>query len=201
MSEQRYGEMHTTTAIVIRGGEEVTSSFAEVRLGNLKYLFLLVDKALTEDDRDELLDGRLRRFGRVLGRDAKIVHTYPGLDPFREVIAKNWDHPELVDRMRATGQPFLLVIATDFASFDPRRDSWEIVWLEGYDKAKLRDVFDRLAEAVQLEEQTGEDIFHYIERRLADDITAERDTDRVIEKSSGRIALALPAATLVGVRS
>jgi hypothetical protein len=193
--------MRTSTAIVIRGGEEVTSSFAEVHRGNLKYLFLLVDRALSEDDRDELLDGRLRRFGRVLGQDAKIVHTYPGLDPFREVIGKSWDNPELLARMRATGEPFLLVIATDFKSFDPRKDSWEIVWLEHYDKARLRDVFDRLAEAVQLEEETGEDIFHYIESRLSDGLSAEEGGVRIFEKGSKRLGVALPAATLVGVRS
>ena len=121
-----------------------------------------------ETDATLELDHQLRGFGRQLRAGAGVAHTYPeqAFSAYREVLDKPWAPwaQDVRQRMEDTNHPFLLAIDKDFASFDPRNDSWAILWLpevrreDGDDgDNRLALIFTRIAQAVT----RGRDVFDY----------------------------------------
>jgi hypothetical protein len=190
----------------IAGGEHVLWAFSEARIGSRRYLFLLVNPHLGgETDATLELDHQLRAFDRQLRAEAAIAHTYPeqAFNAYREVLAKPWptEAQDVQRRMEDTQHPFLLAIDTDFAAFDPRKDSWAILWLpdvRGSEDAHEADnrlalIFTRIAQAVA----RGRDVFDYLgEVQRGQDGQQPRWSRLFRSASTTHVGVALQAAAL-----
>jgi hypothetical protein len=152
----------------IAGGEREVNAFSEVTIGDDKYLFLLVDATLADNQRDsrELL---VHGFGQALGDDATFIHTPPedAFNAWAEVSNKDWPR-EIREKMEDYHYPFILVIKDDFEEFDPRDHRFAILWLSLFgseDDSKrveeLRKLLAGIARRVRSAE--GPDIFEYVE--------------------------------------
>lgn len=145
----------------IRGGEFVVTGFADVQVGNSKYLFLLVGQTPMMDDMQKALETHLSGFGEMLQDKGALVRPYPSraFDAWQQVIAKPWADEKLTEHMKSLSHPFLLIIDTDFAAFDPATHPWAIVWLEDLLPDDLSQLFRKLGQRVLFDQN----IFKYIE--------------------------------------
>ncbi len=80
-----------------------------------------------------------------------------------EVRKKPWPD-EVLRRIEAEHLPFILILQTDFDSFDPNTDNWFMVWLSSLRNPKtgisrLCDVFDR-------EIGAGRDLFQFLKTKI-----------------------------------
>jgi hypothetical protein len=107
----------------------LTTSFLDVRRGDLEYLFFL----LTED----YIEGNVRiagslgplleRFARDLGSEGAVVRPFAGdaSKVFGEAANSKW--PDRTKWFFHEKTPGLLIIAEDFRQFDPDRSTWVFV--------------------------------------------------------------------------
>jgi hypothetical protein len=157
-----------TAVPCIAGGEREVNAFSEVTIGDDKYLFLLVDATLADNQPDskELL---VHAFGQALGHDATVIHT-PREDAFNawaEVSNKNWPR-EIRSKMEDYHYPFILVIKEDFEEFDPSDHRFAILWLSVFgsedDSERVEELRKLLAGiARRVRSADDPDIFEYVE--------------------------------------
>lgn len=144
----------------ISGGEESVWHFANVTLRNRRYIFLVVGtRPYSSSAIEQKLQTDLKELGLQLGPWAAVVRAAPErADETRaEVLKKPWDE-NFLQQMKSTTDPFLLIIARDFAMFDPREHPWGAVWLSSYAPEELYRIFSVLAQKTK----EGDDLFAYL---------------------------------------
>ena len=140
---------------------EKVVSFQDVEIrGAREYLLLLVAWNDFQSELRESLAKHSEVLAKAVGRAAAWVEAYEGWQAYEEVTKKSW--PEQVKvRMDNEQDPFLLIIDTSFARFDPLANRSAIVWFSDWgDHAS--EVWKPLA-ALQKRILQEDDLFAYFE--------------------------------------
>jgi len=135
------------------------SSFEKVKLGDYDYLFFLVAWDDYETTVKEQLDDNAEKFGENIGTAGLIVQAYDK-DKWataKQIVDKDWG--ELNERIRSEQEPFLLLINTDFATFNPQTNNWGIIWINDYSEDK--DSIPQLFFSIQSRIRKGENLFDF----------------------------------------
>ncbi len=139
------------------------SLFEPIELGDFNYLFFLV--GLTDYDtevRKEVLEN-IEAFGEDLGLVGNVVVPYKTRrhETATEVIEKNWPD-DFRKRLVYEGDPFMLIIQGNFATFDPQSDPWSVIWFSDFKKraTDITRMFHRLAVMAK----RNEDIFLFLKK-------------------------------------
>jgi hypothetical protein len=145
------------------GGEMKTSTFRHVNIGEFRYLFLLCSWHRYEDAIWTGLRQHASSFGEDIGEEGLLAVPYDSAakNTIEEVLAKEGWSPALSDKMAKSDDPFLLVIDTSFAEFDPRAHRWAVLWFSDVEPKDIPRLLGRFAGALRREE----DLFALIEKR------------------------------------
>ncbi len=140
---------------------QIVSTFVNVHQGKSKYLFFLVRANDYESKIKKGIEENWKLFGAALGVDGTAIEPYATKtnSTFGEVEKKNWP-PDVLKRIWASADGFMLIIDKDFANFDPAIDRWGIIWLSDFEKEAetIYKLFDTLAKKAV----AGEDIFDWV---------------------------------------
>jgi hypothetical protein len=140
---------------------ELVSSFLDVELGKQKYLFFLITWNDYVTELSKVLDAQWQAFGADLGTNGTVIRAYQqhAKRSFEQVMAKRWPE-DIQTRFGNEQDPFIMVINTDFAVFDPDEHPWTIIWMSDFFKEPntIYRLFGSLARRVE----RGEDIFDYL---------------------------------------
>src|SRR5436190_11552181 len=141
---------------------EKVSSFVPIKIGDFRYLYLLVTWNDFVTPIREELEKQVEPFGEVLGLKGKVVQAFKTMSSrtFEEVRKKTWD-PDIKLRMEDDQDPFMLVIDSDFHAFDPTQHSWALIWFSEY--SKRTDSIYKLFAALARGTRKGEDVFEYLQ--------------------------------------
>ena len=133
---------------------EIVSSFLPVKAAAFEYIFLLCNESQYTTWIRNALDSNAALFGEDLGIKAKIVHAYQhqSRNVHKELCSKAWPK-EIGERIIKEQDPFMLIVRTDFASFDPNQDEWRLLFLSDFraDPDSIARVFAQLAKLVREE--------------------------------------------------
>lgn len=133
---------------------EKVSSFLPVKVAAFQYIFLLCNESHYTTWIRDALDNNAALFGEDLGIKAKIVQAYQhqSVEAHKEICSKRWPK-EIGERIVNEQDPFILIIRTDFASFDPIQDEWRILFLSDFeaDPDSIGRVFAQFAKLVREE--------------------------------------------------
>jgi hypothetical protein len=148
--------------INVSGGmSEKVVSFQDVEIrGARKYLLLLVAWNDFQSGLRESLKKHSEVLGEAVGRYAAWVESYEGWKAYEEVFEKAWPE-EIKVRMSNEQDPFLLIIDTSFAQFDPTTNRSAIVWFSDWGD-RPSEVWKPLA-ALQRRILREDDLFVYFE--------------------------------------
>jgi len=140
---------------------EKVVSFQDVEIrGARKYLLLLVAWNEFQSELRESLGKHSEVLGRAVGRSAAWVEAYDNWQAYQEIIEKTW--PEKIkERMNNEQDPFLLIIDTSFARFDPMTNRSAVVWFSDWGN-RPSEVWKPLA-ALQKRILLENDLFAYFE--------------------------------------
>jgi hypothetical protein len=140
---------------------EKVVSFQDVEIrGAREYLLLLVAWNDFQSELRTSLEKHSEVLARGVGRAAAWVEAYEGWKTYEEVVGKAW--PEQIKvRMSNEQDPFLLIIDTSFARFDPTANRSAIVWFSDWGD-RPAEVWKPLA-ALQRQILREEDLFAYFE--------------------------------------
>ncbi len=155
--------IHRRFRAPMAGGDMRTSTFRNVNIGDYRYLFLLCSWHRYEDAVWTELRKHASAFGEDIGEAGLLAMPYDSAakKTIEEVLYKEgWD-PALSDKMTKSPDPFLLVIETSFAEFDPREHPWAILWFSEVEPSKISRLLGRFASALRRDEN----IFALIEKR------------------------------------
>ena len=146
---------------VSSGMSEKVVSFQDVEIrGAREYLLLLV----AWNDFHSELRASLKKHSEVLakavGRKAAWVEAYEAQQAHEEVIEKAWPE-EIKVRMINEQDPFLLIIDTSFARFDPTTNRSAVVWFSDWGD-RPSEVWKPLAD-LQRRILREDDLFAYFE--------------------------------------
>jgi hypothetical protein len=108
---------------------ELVSSFLEVEVKNLKYLFFLV----TWNEFVSPVTEQLYKQREALGSKGSVIQAFKSAkgDTFREMLAKKWPK-DIAERLEHEQDPFMMIIAENFGAFDPRTNPWGVVWFSNF---------------------------------------------------------------------
>jgi TIR domain len=137
------------------------STFLNVRVGAQRYVFLLVTGTSYDDAVWEEIRRHFEPFGADLGEHGTVIQAFERRadSAYREVRSKWWDSA-IDERMSFDPYPFLLIVKTDFADFDPRTDPWAIVWFS--DLAAQPQNVKRLFALLAAKTRADENLFAYL---------------------------------------
>lgn len=137
------------------------SSFEKVKLGEYDYLFFVVAWSDYETSLTIELTDNVERFGENIGTKGLIVTAYDKnkWDTGYEIIAKDWG--KWNEKIQTEQEPFLLVIDTDFATFDPLENNWIIFWINDYFNKK--NAIPELLFSLETRLRKGENLFSHLE--------------------------------------
>jgi hypothetical protein len=140
---------------------EKVVSFQDVEIrGAREYLLLLVAWNDFQSGLRESLGKHSDVLAKAVGRAAAWVEAYEGWQAYQEVVEKSWPE-EIKARMNNEQDPFLLIIDTGFARFDPLTNRSAIVWFSDWGD-RPSEVWKPLA-ALQKRILQEEDLFSYFE--------------------------------------
>jgi len=139
------------------------SMFAPVKLGNFKYLFLIVGWNDYGTQLKEEMAKQLDAFGADLSTSALVLQAYKASEyqTFEEVAKKEWP-ADFGKRLAEEVDPCMLVIDRDFEAFDPAKDRWAVIWFSDLSiyARDLPRLFHKLAQL----SRGGENVFEYLKR-------------------------------------
>jgi len=151
------------------------SLFTPVKLGEYEYLFFIVGWT---DYQTELRNGvqkQIDAFGADLGLAGMVLEPYDQsrIQTADEIRAKSWPD-ELRKRFDSEIDPFMLIINTGFAKFDPQKDHWGIIWFSNFQDyaSDIAQLFHKLARMAR----NNEDIFDYLRS-----VSRKRRLRRIVE--------------------
>jgi hypothetical protein len=111
---------------------EKVVSFQDVETrGAREYLLLLVAWNDFQSQLRESLGRHSEVLAEAVGRKAAWIEAYKGWQAYEEVLEKSWPE-EIKVRMNIEQDPFLLIIDTSFARFDPLTNRSAIVWFSDW---------------------------------------------------------------------
>lgn len=140
---------------------EKVVSFQDVEIrGSREYLLLLVAWNDFQSELRESLGKHSEVLAKAVGRAAAWVEAYEGWRAYEEVVEKSWPE-EIKVRMNNEQDPFLLIIDTSFARFDPLTNRSAIVWFSDWGDHPS-EVWKPLA-ALQKRILQEDDLFAYFE--------------------------------------
>lgn len=134
---------------------EQVSTFLDIEIGKMKYLFFIVtwNDYVTQVGKE--LDKQFSAFGEDLGPTGKVIKSYKSAarTSFAEVMNKNWPN-EIKKRFNSEQEPFMLIIDKNFDKFNPLLDQWGIIWFSNfYDRPEsVYRLFGALAKKVRQDE-------------------------------------------------
>ena len=109
----------------------------------------------------KILEQNVEQLGADLGLLGKAVRAYDraSKETYAEVKGKAWP-ADIQQRIDEDQDPFMLVVRTNFATFDPQRDPWAMIWFSDFrsDPEAIPRTFGTIARKVR----AGEDIFRYL---------------------------------------
>ncbi len=137
------------------------SSFSAVRMNNYDYVFIVAGwNEFVTPITDELYK-QIEPFGEALGLNGLVVQPYKSAtrNTLDEVTGKNWDK-DIRARFDRETYPFIIIINTDFAKFNPASHFWSIIWFSEYENQPSRIVtlFQKLANKTR----TNKNVFSYL---------------------------------------
>lgn len=137
------------------------SSFENVEIGNYDYLFFVVAWNDYETSIKGEIDRHFDKFGEHIGLKNLVVKAYDQAtyETADQILNKDWG--DLDERIRNEQNPFLLVINTDFSSFEPKYNDWGIIWLDNYFEEESS--VPMLFMEIQSKLKDGENLFDYFE--------------------------------------
>jgi hypothetical protein len=140
---------------------EKVSAFWPVENRQFRYLFFIVNWSDYSNSITSSLERNLETFGEDLGIKGAVIQAYKAkkYETFQEVKEKaNW--PIVVrDRIDSEDYPFMLIINTDFKSFDPQEHKWGIIWFSDF--AGNPDTIPKILGNLIKKIKQDEDIFNY----------------------------------------
>lgn len=103
------------------------SSFAHVQLEGADYLFFVVIDPRLTDPFSKFLRKELDAFGENIGLKGRVILPYRmDSETAGRVINKPWPD-DIQNGLRAYDAPFILMVSSSFADFDPNRCDWRLV--------------------------------------------------------------------------
>ena len=145
---------------------EKVSTLTNVNLSGSDYLFVVLNESDYDTEIQRVLGGQIERLGGNLGAMVRVSRP-AGREASIRMLGQVRERPwpdEVLRRIEADQLPFILILQTDFAAFDPNTDNWFIVWLSSLKNRKtgisrLCDVFDRQIQA-------DIDLYHFLETKF-----------------------------------
>jgi hypothetical protein len=109
---------------------EIVSTLDQLTLRGSTYIFILVREKNQKVELQKALDRCFEEFGREGGLAVRAVRA---TEKARDIIhdqlkEKHWPK-KIRQRIRGVGEPFLVIIRSDFDEFRPDEDDWRIIWL------------------------------------------------------------------------
>lgn len=137
------------------------SAFWPVEIRQSRYLFFIVNWNDYSNSITDSLERNLETFGKDLGLKGEVVQTYKDAkeQTFEEVRGKaNWPY-DVRARFDSEFYPFMVIINTDFESFDPQQNKWGIIWFSDFrdNPDSIPEIFGNLIRKIQQDE----DLFDY----------------------------------------
>jgi hypothetical protein len=138
-------------------------SLDSVAIGRFQYIFIIV----VWDDyvspiRSEL-EKQSEAFGADLAEKGLVVRAFDNANGHvsGQLLDKNWPD-EMKRKLDGDQEPLMVIIRTDFESFDPRSDPWAVLWFSQWEDSPetIYRVFRLLAD----KSNADEDVFHYVAR-------------------------------------
>jgi len=145
---------------------EKVSTLTNVNLSGSDYLFVVLNESDYDTEIQRVLGREIERLGGNLGAMVRVtrpIRREASIRMLGQVREKPWPD-EVLSRIESEQLPFILILQTDFAAFDPNTDNWFIVWLSSLRNTKkgisrLCDVFNRQFEA-------DRDLVQFLETKL-----------------------------------
>lgn len=140
---------------------EKVSAFWPVQMGPSRYLFFIVNWNDYSNSITESLEKNIATFGRDLGLQGTVIQAYENAkaQTFEEIKEKgNWPY-DVHARFDSELYPFMVLINTDFATFDPENNEWAIVWFSDFSENpnSISEIFASLIRKMQ----RGDSLFNY----------------------------------------
>lgn len=137
--------------------------FDPIKIGDFNYLFFLVGMTDYDTDVREKVKNNIDAFGEDLGLAGNLVVPHESREQAAadQLIDKEWPE-DIKERLTYEGDPFMLVIQTDFADFDPRKHTWSVIWFSEFEKSvdEITKLFHRLAVMAK----KNEEIFTFLKK-------------------------------------
>jgi hypothetical protein len=139
------------------------STFATVQLGRARYLCYLVVPEPYQTEITMELAKHVEAFGEQLGEYGALIQPFENAkrQTFQEVANKAWDE-NVRRKVEDAMYPFLLVIGTGFADFNPQDSKWALIWFEDYEETP-KDIFKVLS-GLARQVVSGESVFDYLKK-------------------------------------
>ncbi|HEX6371023.1 MAG TPA: hypothetical protein VF006_19050 [Longimicrobium sp.] len=139
------------------------SLFAPVKLGEYRYLFVIIGWNDYATQLKEEMAKQLDAFGADLRTSGLVLQAYKASEyqTYEEIRSKNWP-PEFRDRLSNDVDPCMLIIDRDFAAFDPSHDRWAVVWFS--ELSTYAQDLPRLFHKLATLSRAQEDVFQFLKR-------------------------------------
>jgi hypothetical protein len=145
----------------------ISSLDLSARIGPYKYIFIIVHGDPFLSAVREELAKQFAPFGEALGDKGAVFAPFESkvASTNEEFYDKAWPEEiedEIFDRLLSGdgGDPAVLVINTDFATFNPMTDPWRIIWLSDYQDSP-QDIV-RLFRLLAAAANRDEDVMDYL---------------------------------------
>jgi len=140
---------------------EIVSSLERVKLGEFNYTFIIVTWNDYATGIANEIENNFEPFGADLGLKGQVVRAFKTASGkiANEVLSKKWSI-EIRKKFESSNDPIMLIIDTDFNSFNPDADSWTIIWFSDYFKEpeKIYRIFSLLSNKTKKDE----DLFQFL---------------------------------------
>lgn len=157
-----------------------------------RYVFMLIAWNDYADPLRDELNRQASAFGLDLGPGGVLVEAYPQrmYEIGAEVRAKAWPDP-IAERFDSDGDPIILIIDRDWASFDPREHPYAIVWVSELQPDAIKPLLQELARL----SRRGDDVIVYLR-----DVAARQERDARVDDASRSLGLAARIASYVEIK-
>jgi hypothetical protein len=139
----------------------LVSSFERVKIGEFRYLFIIVTWNDYASGIAEEIEKQFEPFGADLGIKGQIVKAFKtaSFNTADEVLSKKWTK-EMKEKLESSQDPVMLIIDQDFNLFNPAEDQWAIIWFSDYFKntEKIYRIFSLLSGKTKRDE----DLFKFL---------------------------------------
>ena len=175
------------------------SSFTRFELGSYRIAYFLVANDYYENEVRAELDKQAEAFAQDMRGEGVFVQPFPShrQQTADEVLAKPWP-PSVKQELEAAPEPLILVLESDFDSFDPREQRWAIIRLTDFDD-DAHDVQPMLKK-LSLMTRNGDDVIAYlVEAAEREELRAERTRIARFAARAGSYVEWTPKIPIIGI--